>query len=68
MKRTNIVLDEVLVSKVKAVTGIKTTKELVNIALKELLRQKKQKEILKLRGYVDWEGNLSDMRRGRFSF
>ena len=65
MKRTNIVIDEALVSKVKSATGIKTTKELVDVALKELLRHKRQKEILKLKGHVDWEGDLSDMRKGR---
>jgi len=38
MKRTNIVLDEELVAEAKKATGIKTTRELVDHALRELLR------------------------------
>ena len=65
MKRTNVVLDENIVDRAKAFTGIKTTRQLVDYALRELLRHRKQREILKLRGKVDWEGDLAEMRRGR---
>ena len=46
-------------------TGIKTTRELVGHALRELLRHRDQKQILKLLGKVEWEGDLSEMRRLR---
>ena len=65
MKRTNIVLDEELVAEAKKATGIKTTRELVDTALRELLRQKDIRKILELRGEVEWEGDLSEMRRLR---
>ena len=65
MKRTNIVLDEELVAEAKEATGIKTTRELVDAALRELLRQKDIRKILELRGKVEWEGDLSEMRRLR---
>ena len=65
MKRTNIVLDEGLVAKGKRLTGIRTTRRLVDHALRELVRRGKQRELLKLRGKIDWEGDLSEMRRGR---
>ena len=65
MKRTNIVLDEELVAEAKKATGIKTTRELVDAALRELLRQKDIRKILELRGKVEWEGDLAEMRRLR---
>lgn len=65
MKRTNIVLDEELVDKAKELCGIKTTRRLVDHALRELVRHGRQRDLLKLRGNVDWEGDLDAMRRGR---
>ena len=65
MKRTNIVLDEALVERAKSLTGIRTTRELVHHALLELVRRKRQRDLLKLRGTVDWEGDLDRMRRKR---
>ena len=65
MTRTNVVLNEVLVGKAKNLTGFKTTKDVVNYALSELLRHRRQKEILKLRGAVHWEGDLESLRAGR---
>jgi len=67
MKRTNIILDEKLVEKGKKVTGLKTSKSVVDFALRELVRHSNQRRILELFGAVEWEGNLSQMRsmRGR---
>jgi len=65
MRRTNVVLDDTLVAKAKALTGIATTRELLDHALRELVRHKRQRDLLKLRGKVDWEGDLDAMRRGR---
>ena len=47
-------------------TGFKTKKELVNHALSELIRKKNQKQILDLKGKIKWEGDLNEMREGRF--
>lgn len=65
MKRTSIVLDEDLVEKAKKATGIRTMRQLVDHALRELLRHRKQRELLKLRGKIHWEGDLDEMRRDR---
>jgi Arc/MetJ family transcription regulator len=65
MKRTNVVLDEKIVGQAKKLTGIKVTRQLLDYALRELLRHRRQREILKLRGKVDWEADLHEMRRGR---
>ena len=62
--RTIIVLDNELVSNCIKVTGIKTKKSLIDHALKELLRHKKQKKVLELKGEITWEGNLDEMRKG----
>lgn len=65
MKRTNVVLDEKIVTQAKELTGIKVTRQLLDYALRELVRHHRQRDILKLRGKVDWQGDLSAMRRGR---
>lgn len=66
MTRTNIVLDESLIGKAKRLTGLKTMREVVDCALRELVRHRRQKDILRLRGRVNWEGDLADMRRARY--
>jgi Arc/MetJ family transcription regulator len=65
MKRTNIVIDEKLVEKGKKVTGLKTSKSVVDFALKELIRRSNQRQILDLFGTIDWDGNLAKMRSTR---
>ena len=63
--RTNIVLDNCLVEAGLKATGLKTRRELVDFALRELLRHKQQQKLLELKGKVQWEGDLGEMRAGR---
>lgn len=63
--RTNIVLDDRLVKEGLKLTKLKTKKELVNLALKELVEGRKQRKILKLEGKIKWEGSLDELRRSR---
>ena len=65
MKRVNVVVDERLVAHAKRLTGFKTTRQFVGHALRELVRHRKQRDILKLQGNVDGEGDLAAMRQGR---
>lgn len=65
MARTNIDLEDKLVKEGMKVFKCKTKKELVHLALEELLKQEKRKEILALRGKVKWHGNLDVLRRSR---
>ncbi len=65
MARTNIELDDRLVSQGLKIYKCKSKRELVHLALKELLKSSKRKEILKLRGQVNWEGDLEELRRSR---
>ena len=43
-------------------TGLKTKREAVELALRTLLSLKKQGEIRRLRGKLDWQGDLDSMR------
>jgi Arc/MetJ family transcription regulator len=63
--RTNIVLDDKLVKEGLKLTRLRTKKDLVNLALRELIERRKRKRILKLEGKVGWEGSLDEMRRSR---
>lgn len=65
MARTNIVLDEHLVRQGLKVSGCKSKRELVDLALREFLKTAKRRELLALRGQVRWEGDLDRLRRSR---
>ncbi len=65
MQRTNIVVNEKLINEGKKLTGLRTSKELVNFALEQLVRREKQKRILALEGKIDWRGDLAEMRSTR---
>ena len=63
--RTNIVIDDILMNKAKKVSGYKTKKETIEEALRLLVSQREQSEIRKVRGKLNWEGNLEEMRLDR---
>ena len=65
MSRTNIVLDSQLVEEGLKVTGLKTKRNLIDYALRELLRHEKQAKLLELQGTMVWDGDLDQMRAGR---
>lgn len=65
MARTNIDLDDQLVREGLRRFGCKSKRQLVNLALRELLRDAKRKEIPKLRGKVRWQGDLDELRSAR---
>lgn len=64
--RTNIVIDDDLMGKAMLLTGITTKREVVEEALRVLIRQCEQKAILGLRGKIKWDGDLNEMRQGRY--
>lgn len=61
--RTNIVIDDKLMRDALRATGVKTKREAVELGLRTLLRLSKQAQIRRLRGRLDWEGDLDAMRR-----
>jgi Arc/MetJ family transcription regulator len=60
--RTNIVIDDKLMRATLRATGLKTKREAVDQALRTLLRLRKQAEIRRFRGKLDWQGDLNAMR------
>ena len=60
--RTNVDIDDTLLKKAMKLSQSKTKKEAINEGLKALILIEQQKKILKLKGNVTWEGNLSEMR------
>jgi len=63
--RTNIVIDDELMSRVMKATGLRTKREVVEMGLKALLKLKKQENIRNFRGKLDWVGDLDDMRTAK---
>lgn len=62
---TNLAIDPELLQKALEISGLKTKKETVNLALKELINRRKQLEILDLFGKMD-PGPDCDYKKGRF--
>ncbi|MEM7032563.1 MAG: type II toxin-antitoxin system VapB family antitoxin [Chloroflexota bacterium] len=64
--RTNIVIDDTLMAEAMQITGITTKRAVVEEALKLLVRTSRQNTLLALQGSINWEGDLNEMRQGRF--
>jgi len=60
--RTNIVIDDQLMSQALTLSGFRTKKETVEEALRLLISLKNQSSIRNFRGKLNWEGNLEEMR------
>jgi Arc/MetJ family transcription regulator len=60
--RTNIEIDENLLTEAMRVTGLRTKKATVEEGLKLIIQLNQQKKIRELRGKLNWEGNLEKMR------
>lgn len=65
--RTNIEIDDALMKSALRVTGLKTKRAAVEEALRMLIVIRRQASIRKLRGKVEWVGDLRAMRRDRFA-
>jgi Arc/MetJ family transcription regulator len=63
--RTNIEIDDALMREARQLTGVKTKREMVDLALRELVARHRRLGILELRGRVHWEGDLERSRLGR---
>ncbi|QEH37563.1 Antitoxin VapB11 [Aquisphaera giovannonii] len=61
--RTNIVIDDKLMAEAMKLSGARTKREAVELALKTMVQLGRQKEIRRLRGKIPWEGDLEEMRR-----
>ena len=61
---TNLAIDTQLLEEALSISGLKTKKDTVNIALKEFVNRRKQLEILELFGKLDPDKNY-DYKKGR---
>ena len=63
--RTNIEIDDELLSQAMAAAGLTTKRATVEEGLRLLVRVRRQTEVLEDLKGLDWEGNLDEMRQGR---
>ena len=63
--RTNIEIDDELMAETLRLTGLSTKREAVDHAMRELVARHRRLGLLKLRGRVQWEGDLESSREGR---
>ena len=63
--RTNIDIDDDLMARAQAATGLTTKKETVERGLELLVQLGSQAAVRALRGKITWEGDLDEMRRDR---
>lgn len=65
--RTNIEIDDGLMKEAMKSSGARTKKAAVECGLRLLVKLRRQTAFRKLRGKVQWEGDLEESREGRFS-
>ena len=64
--RTSVLLDKDLLREAMKLTGITTKRGVLAEALRLLVQVRTQERIWELRGTVDWQGDLDEMRKSRF--
>ncbi len=63
--RTNVVIDDDLMKAALDATGLKTKRAVIEAGLQTLLRLNRQSELKNLRGKLNWEGDLNQLRENR---
>lgn len=63
--RTNIVIDDRLMREAMKASGLSTKRAVVEAGLRLLVQVKAQTGLRRLRGQVQWEGNLAELRASR---
>jgi len=63
--RTTLFINEQLLEEAKKVSGAKTKKEAVEIALEELVRRKKAEKLIELEGKIELSFTLSEFLKRR---
>jgi Arc/MetJ family transcription regulator len=68
MGRTNIEIDDELVEKAMRLTGAQTKREVVDVALRRLVQKGDvYRALRRLRGKLEWEGDVGKLRGARTS-
>jgi Arc/MetJ family transcription regulator len=63
--RTNIEIDDQLMRQAMRSSGARTKRATVEAGLRLLVQVRRQAGIRRLRGKIEWEGNLNESRLGR---
>ena len=63
--RTNIEINDTLMQDALKAGGFKTKREAVEESLRLLVRTKNQSRLKQLRGKLNWDGSLDDMRQDK---
>jgi Arc/MetJ family transcription regulator len=66
--RTNIVLDDNLIDRARQLTGLTTKRAVIEEALRLLVNMYEQEQIRSLRGKLEWEGDLNQLRESRIDY
>ena len=61
--RTNVVLDDELMSRALRSSGCRTKRSAIESGLRLLVQVNSQKKLRSLKGKIMWEGDLEGMRR-----
>ena len=61
--RTQIEIDDRLMADALKASGARSKREAVELGLQMLVRMKQQGDLRKLRGKLEWDGDLDAMRR-----
>ena len=61
--RTNVVIDDKLMSRALRSSGCRTKRSAIETGLRLLVQVNSQKALRSLKGKITWEGDLEDMRR-----
>jgi len=61
--RTNVVIDDKLMSRAIRTSGCRTKRAAIESGLRLLVQINSQKKLRDLRGKIAWEGDLDEMRR-----
>lgn len=64
--RTNIDIDDALLSEAMKISGISTKKAMVEAALEQFVKIAGQRQAIKELKGMGWDGDLDAMREGRF--
>ena len=65
MKRTNLIIDEQLLSEARQLLGADTQSDTVNQALRHTIKMLKIRGLLTFFGTGAWTGDLSEMREDK---
>lgn len=64
MGRTNVVIDDKLITRVMKLYGLRTKREAIDFALRSVAGNSDTRDLMSLKG-IGWEGDLEQMRRTR---